>query len=501
VLLHGWLVDVPTWTNKNETGEWGDPKNWDSNSVPQTGDDIIIPDGEQTILPSHDGPAGIPPNFEANSLTKGLCGLRSGGPIQCETLSWEAGATNVDIVVLGSGLIDTQTIDPNGAPYLLNGAKLTINGALTITGPGDVGGAGDPTPQIVNNGTLTLAGSGALRGNAGLKVTGAGTLVVSGDSTIYGADVDVELTGSIEVDAGAHLYLGGTGTLHLMGGTVTGTGTLVLGDGTFSRFISVEKATKIADGPTIEIAPGGIVIPPPNINASAAPILDLECPVHLTGGNIESYVRIAQSVLCVVDGPSSTMGGVLDLYGTMQILPGGALALAADQYSGVAPRLVNYGRLVLSDTGSLTSGGTIENHSIIEKISNGLASVSPEVLVGGSVVVRAGTLDLVGGGKLTVTNGSVFLAGGNIGSSDASGSVVVGGGTLGGVLKGTGTIAARTINGGWVEPQGGPIAFTASYTQTDTGNLVIPVETLNGGNVVLNVTGGATLAGSLWMTA
>ena len=69
------------------------------------------------------------------------------------------------------------------------------------------------------------------------------------------------------------------------------------------------------------------------------------------------------------------------------------------------------------------------------------------------------------------------------------------------VFAGSGTIDAELQNGGWLEPAGSGFSITGDYTQLREGNLRIAENVATGAEAPVRISGAATFAGSLWMTA
>jgi hypothetical protein len=90
------------------------------------------------------------------------------------------------------------------------------------------------------------------------------------------------------------------------------------------------------------------------------------------------------------------------------------------------------------------------------------------------------------------------LLGGNVGSGGV-GTLVLAGGTQGGVLAGAGTVAVQVANGGWVEPQLPGLTFDAGYQQAAEGNLLLPEDVWQSSTPLLSIAGpNLSLNGSLW---
>ena len=89
-------------------------------------------------------------------------------------------------------------------------------------------------------------------------------------------------------------------------------------------------------------------------------------------------------------------------------------------------------------------------------------------------------------------------------SQNGLGGIILAGGTAGGVLCGSGTVAAIVDNEGWIEPSGAGLTFTNGFTPHPDGNLLFPatVWTAAAGQPLISTgLGKLFLSGSLWSLA
>jgi hypothetical protein len=163
---------------------------------------------------------------------------------------------------------------------------------------------------------------------------------------------------------------------------------------------------------------------------------------------------------------------------------------------GTTPTIVNSGTLTLA--GECSMGfGTVTSTGLIEKTGTGVALFNVALTSKGNITATGGTLQ-IGGGDWTIPSGTLSLSGGARLEGAQAGRLLLTGGPQGGVLAGSGTVAATVVNGGWVEPTA-PGLTIATYSQGSAGNIALPV----GATTPLLTLGGATvgLDGSLWVLA
>ncbi len=146
-----------TWTAFAGTAQWGDAANWNTFSVPGSGDDVIIPSA----------PSGGPifPSLVAVSSTDGTTA----------NLTIQAGA---------SVTVGWRTLTVNG--NLGGGGALTVSsGTANVTGNLTVG------TLTAGTGTVNLTGAAAATVNAytfnNLAINKTGAVTIAGPSTVNGA--------------------------------------------------------------------------------------------------------------------------------------------------------------------------------------------------------------------------------------------------------------------------------------------------------------------------
>jgi hypothetical protein len=496
------------WTNHDGDVDWNNLNNWEPPGVPSDGDEVVIPDSDAQghNLPN-DGPA--PPGIQLTALDLGKLGLIGGaGVTVTESLTWHGGSLDCDLVLTGDGII--SGLDGSlWNPVVLNSHTVTVQGTLTIQG--SPGGDGQSFiistgGNLFNQGTINLVGAG-LSVNAGFgTVDNSGTIGVSGTCLITGVTMSHNPGATIAIPAGSSLLVGAdeggdNATLRLCGGTVTAEGSLSVGNGVGGE-IDIVADTSVANltiGPNGWVAPEfGAGQPSPVLPGilTVTQSLTWSGPLPVGPGwfsNIGGHVVIPATATATVTNAVTLGNGRIDNQGHFTLAPGAALA--AD---GV---FNNNGTLTFSDTGGTTSGA-ITNTGLIEKTGQGTAALGSDLTNTGNIAIRAGTLQ-VSDANWTIGQGEIAMTGGNI-SQNGLGGITLAGGTTGGVLSGSGMVAAAFDNGGWIEPSGAGLTFSNQFTPHPDGNLLFPatVWTAADGQPLISIgLGKLFLAGSVWSLA
>ena len=262
---------MATWTNANHSFSWNDAKNWDTQAVPQDGDDVTIPAADAEGNTGVSGPTGAPP-ITLSALT--LQGLDLyGGPFTVTgTLTWTGGGADADITVTGGATI--TGLDGSAAnPGMTNQHTLTVTGAMSIIGAA----SGGPAPQfllnagsqLINTGTLRLSGAGFGNLFGGRStVNNRGSVNVSGSCHTSGVFEIVHQRGArLIIASGGEFVVGAGAALQLAGGTVSGDGVLRVGDGGSGGEIDIVADTTVPHlviGVNSAVAPGaGAGMPSP----------------------------------------------------------------------------------------------------------------------------------------------------------------------------------------------------------------------------------------------
>jgi autotransporter-associated beta strand protein len=295
------LLFTNTWTGLGGTPFWSNPANWDTGTIPETGDDLVFANASTTN--------DLTPGMSFRSLSFTNSATIDGNSIVL-TGGITGGATiNLNSITLGadqsfSGVFIYSAVNCNGftlsvdniqfgGPFSANGtivggAVFTGFGVITLTGPSRFIANSGFGLQIANlNGfDLILDGtaanssiSGPLAGNGGIIKDGTGTWTLNSDTTY---------TGPTTINAGT-LAVSGTisGSVNVVGGTLkanapfmmsTGPGLTILGALAFSPGATYEAGQTLVDG---SINLNGASLSPTNIGS--LPFSILQSPEPITG--------------------------------------------------------------------------------------------------------------------------------------------------------------------------------------------------------------------------
>ena len=317
----------------------------------------------------------------------------------------------------------------------LSGSSVTVTfgqasggtGALTFNGTGDLAlGTGTRTFQVLNTTTL----NGALTGAASLTKTGAGTLVLAGNSTYGSAGTTTISAGTLQIGSGgatgsistpsivnnAALLVNRTGSLTLSGnmsgtGTLTknGSGTLILTgsntyDGattintgalrasTLNALGSTAAGTTVASGAALELI-GGIAIGAEALSLTGSGDSSTGALRNISGAN--SYagaITLGGATTIGSDAGTLTLTGGLTGTNTNLIIVGaGATTVSTNGLSIGSGTLTKNGSGTLTlNTANTYTGATTVNSGTLQAAAAGALGASSNIDInGGSLLVTA----------------------------------------------------------------------------------------------------------------
>jgi hypothetical protein len=414
------------------------------------------------------------------------------GSAQTIVLSPGAGVGGVPLIassdVTNNGTIEFTDPDPSGTQtqtglFRMNPPSTLTNNGTIITEPGG-GGAG----TYVLDGNVTNTATGTIQVNQTLQT-----------STAHAVASTFQTLGTVNVASGQALYVNPTGnasSFQISGGTITNHGTLDNDLGT-TGFPAASGSLVVTGG-----------------TATGNPIVSGNAGVTLQGSGTGTYAVIGSNVLSGDVGAGYT----LQIRGS-GAGPGTGLLTAPAGFT-------NHGTLVLTDpdpvgsptalselvvsAGTLTNDGTITSdpgpggvgtRSIQGTLTNaGTLTVDHSLAQSVGQFTNQGSVNVAGGDTLTLAGSFPQSAG--VTTVAAGGDLVAPGGVslTGGTLGGAGAVTGNVDNAADIAPSPSPATFmiTGNYTQEPAGLLSAEVTPIS--NDQLEVSGAATVAGTLAMS-
>ena len=374
-------------------------------------------------------------------------------------------------------LVNQGTINANsstGQVYVDNAyfgnvglAEATAGGTLDIAAYSGWNNAAGATLLAGSRSTLVLGGNWSNAGTiAGADATSTiklgGTFTTAGLGTLTSNGATVQLTGSLNNSGGTLTLNSTTGSVVLLGGTVTGGSVAQTGGATLNVSSGVLSGVTVTGVAGLTVAASGSLEVVNGINVAAGTL-------NLSGGATLS-----------VDGPSQTIdnlvitstgaGANLNLNYNQTLTGGQGQTYTLGSHASLAGQLyVNngYGFNTLVNAGTINTNGENQLDINTSYFTNaGLAEASG----GGTLYINAAQSWNNAGGTLVATSGSTLDLGGTF--------------TTAGLAI---NASAGTVNiTGTANNAGSMLAVTPT-----TGNIVLNTGTIQGGT--LTQTGGATL--------
>ncbi|MDJ0387708.1 autotransporter domain-containing protein [Roseomonas sp. E05] len=384
-----------------------------------------------------------------SSLGTGGLVLSGGGALQVDVDGYDRSGP----VALGAGggIIDTFGHDATVSAAIsgIGGLEKTGAGTLTLNTAQAYSG-----PTTISGGTLNLTGAADIATSSGVALTAGGTALdistasgARGVQTLDGvAGSSVALgTNTLTVADGGSFAgsIAGAGGLTIAGGTMT-----LAGANTYTGATLVNTGTLALSGAGDIAASSGVTLAAPGTRFDIAAASGTPA-VQTLNGVAGSEVALGANTLAVADGGSfaGTAAGTGGL-----TVAGGTLTLAgANTYTGATS--VTGGTLALDGAGDIapSSGVALAAAGTALDISAASGARSLQSLsgaAGSAVTLGANSLTVTGGGNfaggiagtggLTVTGGTLTLAGANI----YTGATQVEAGTL--AIAGAGSVASSS---------------------------------------------------------
>jgi fibronectin-binding autotransporter adhesin len=430
----------------------------------------------------------------------------AGGSVTQDVHHSIVGVGEINAALTNNGLVNA---DVSGQTLTLQTSNMTNNSVFEATANGTLA-ISDITVTQTANGSINAAG-GTVNLNGSATISGGTLNSISGsvfqtfgintlDNLTNNAQINIPVNntldvtgnltdnGTILVDSGNN---GGTTVVDVAGGTVSGTGNIVLNGGGTSAELN-DSLTQGA-GHTVS-GVGEINATLINNGTISADVFNQTLNVNGTTTNNGLMLATGGGILTIANGALTNFAGTTLTGGTYEVdpnstinLPGLVTTNAANiilngsptNFAAIAPLATNSGSFTLKNGATFTTAGPLT--------TTGTVSIGPA-----AGVVPASVLAVTG----------LYLQNNGLTQVDGTLSVTGGVSVTGGTLKGIGTIVGPvSITGGVVAPGDSPgmLNITGTYFQGGGGELDIEV----GGNTagsnydVLAITGGAILGGTL----
>ncbi|WP_247997768.1 autotransporter-associated beta strand repeat-containing protein [Brucella tritici] len=430
------------------------------------------------------------------------------GPWETGGFAIFGGAKGKVQVANGSGAVSAAGMQFLTDGYEITGDKLTL--APSADSPDDA-----PTIRVgdgsADDASKTAIISAELGGTDGMRKTGLGTLILTGDNTYTGGTFVTggklqlgsgDTSGSVqgEVNLGSTASSAGTLVIDYSGtvqvsNEITGAGHVeIVGPGTveLTGASSYLSGTLVNDGSTVVISSDD------NLGAVGNGIeLDNDSTLRfkaafdsnhnyvLAGGaaTIETTGTNTNTIITAVTGAGSlTKAGTGTLvlaadsnYAGGTTVSGGTLQIGNGGTTGsIAGNITNNGAVVFNRSGAVAMGNVISGTGSVAQAGSGTLTLTGANTYSGGTTVSAGTLQVASDGNLGDATGGLTIDGGTFGNTGAiatgrSITVTTNGGTVqtDADLTLTGAFDASVATGDWHKTGAGELIFDA----TATGNV------------------------------
>jgi hypothetical protein len=481
-LVPGWesvedrtLLSTVTWLH-NASGDWDNPANWNTGTLPSSSDDVSIPFAGITVTHSTG-------DDSVNSLDSKAAVVLSGGSLSvanASTLesSLEVSGTvtlNGPVTISGAFTLDTHASLGGSAAITANGlftcgddtaisvASIDAEGGLsaTLTAGTTVTG----TALTINgSSTLTLSGTGTVSFYSGAAFTNLGSLTVNVAAANTGAFADGDTSASF-TNSGS-ITKKGTGSFSITTNLAVNNGTISVQAGTlvFEDGESGDASTGAfagSSGTTLQIG-GSALASNASITSTGSVILDN---------------NLIDAGLYKVQAPgATTANGQVQITGDLEAL-GASLTVTASNSIALnptaGPSTETVGKLNLGSASSLTGTLNITVSGLFTWDSNATTVSVASINAQGGLNYSASGSAVVIGTVLTLKGSSTFSTG--AGSINLSSNAQI-------TNSGTIAVDVETGDGYGISGTDGTTQFINAGTITKTGGGPFSITTDSAAN-------------------
>ncbi len=385
-IIFCWLIVTPTyaddWTG-NIDGNWFNPLNWASLSLPTAATDITI-DNPPVNSPTVSTPGAVAHAISLGLTSSGTLNMASGGQLtNTSTTMGDGSVASGTAVISDPGTLWTMSnnliIGNNGT-----GTLVILNGAVVNNATADVGS------QSNSSGTVTLDGSGTQWNNAGtlfIADQGSGTMVltngavvknidgfVSNQNGITGfGDVIIEGAGTQWLNSGNLTIANGVNTAAALdiseGATLSAVNTVLANQTGSSATVTLENTGTVWNNTSLIIGQAGTA----NVTLSDSATLNVTGAAGVTIGT-NSVLNIGAA-----DGSPAVAGGQLNTPAIFLNSNANIFFNHTDTNNVVSANITGSGAITQEGTGTTVltginayTGGTSISAGTLQGTSNGL---------------------------------------------------------------------------------------------------------------------------------
>ncbi len=378
------------------------------------------------------------------------------------------------------------TLEIASSPFLFatigslsgTGAVTIGSGATLITGWTDASRtfsgsfSGDGALGFTGAGTQIHTGTGTLGGGFTTCACTSGQFVIRGGSLSFGGDVQI-LGGSLRVDQGGRLDNNGRTLFIASSATVDGIGSSIATGITLLQGFTGTTSLTVSNGAALTGSGGASLIG--------------------FGGTVEALVTGTGSLWSIGGGGLSIAPGAITAT-SVTVSDGGELRVTSGDLQIAAPGRLNIGTGGRAGSVNVMAGAIVNDGAIVANFAD--SYTQPGEIAGSGSLTKTGTGTLTLSGTssytgATTVNGGALLVNGSIAAS--SGVAVAAGALIGGA----GNLPSTVINGGTLSPGNSPGTLTVNGNLTLNPGSTYLAEIQGASADRVNVTGTASLAGSL----